>query len=126
MIFMSIDAFRSKISVECIMDMDCSSSLRVSEAVPRVTGNICFTHVIIEENPMTIKVFQNGKKLSSKNHVCVSGLSENVRPSQSTAYLSQQKQCTCFSLKSVCSFQKLNTALAFFQVIKIIQKTFSS
>lgn len=63
----------------------------VSEAVPRVTGNTCFAHVIIEENPMSIKVFQNGKKLSSKSQVCVSGLCENARTSQSTACLSHQK-----------------------------------
>lgn len=65
----------------------------VSAAVPRATGNICFAHVIIEENSIevSIKVFQNGKKLSSKNQVCVSGLSENARTSQSAAYLSHQK-----------------------------------
>lgn len=78
----------------------------MSEAVPRITGNICFAHIIIEENPMAIKAFQNGKKLPSKNDICVSGLSENVRTSQS------------ISLRSVCSFQKLNTALPFSQVIK--------
>lgn len=34
----------------------------VSEAIPRVTGNVLFAHVIIKENQMAIKVFQNGKK----------------------------------------------------------------
>lgn len=82
------------------MDMDCSSSLRVSEAVPRVTGNICFTHVIIEEDPMAIKVFQNGKKLSSKNHVCVSGLSltkHSVSVSTKSVHLLFTKECLQFS-----------------------------
>lgn len=83
-----------------------AAPVSVSGAVPRVAGNICFAHVIIEKDQMAIKVFHNGKKLSSKNHICVSDLSENARTSQSTAYLSNQKQYTCFSLKSICRFQK--------------------
>lgn len=74
-----------------VLQIRIAAPVSVSEAIPRVTGNIFFTHVIIEEDQMAIKVFQNRKKLSSKNHVCVSDLSENARTSQGTAYLSHQK-----------------------------------
>lgn len=46
------------------------------------------------------------KKLSSKNHVYISNLSENYRMLQSTVYLSHRKWYTCLSINGIYNFLK--------------------